>query len=490
MLFNSLHFVVFFPIVVILYFSIPHRFRWIFLVAASYYFYMCWKAEYILLILASTLVDYFAGIKMEEATTKKIRRRFLILSLCSNLGLLFTFKYFNFFSDSFQIVFDSLNLFIDSPTFRLLLPVGISFYTFQTLSYSIDVFMGKRKAERHLGYFALYVSFFPQLVAGPIERSTRLLPQFFEKHEFSLKNAGDGIKLMLWGFFKKVVIADRLAILVNQIYNNSDLYEGFPLLLATYFFAFQIFCDFSGYSDIAIGAAKLMGFDLMENFKRPYYAKSISEFWKRWHISLSTWFRDYLYIPLGGNRVSKRRWYINLFITFLVSGLWHGANWTFVIWGAIHGFYLIFAIWTGKIMSKVYNFFRLFQGSWIRKFVDVFLTFHLVLFAWVFFRANSLADAFHILGSIFPLQLGEFVKLVTSSGATEAVLGLKNRELLLSVLLVGFMEWIHLMQRNRRMRTFISQQPLIIRWAIYYGVIIALISFGEYRMQEFIYFQF
>jgi alginate O-acetyltransferase complex protein AlgI len=434
MLFNSIQFLFFFPLVVILYFTIPDKYRWIFLLAASYYFYMCWKAEYIILIVFSTIIDYYAGIMMEKSETIFRRRKFLLLSLLSNLGLLFTFKYFNFFNSSIQSLLNSINIFYDSPTFNLLLPVGISFYTFQTLSYSIDVYRGERKAEHHLGYFALYVSFFPQLVAGPIERSTRLLPQFFEKKEFDSQRVSDGLKLMLWGFFKKVVIADRLAILVNQVYNNAESYEGFPLLLATYFFAFQIYCDFSGYSDIAIGAAQVMGFKLMDNFNRPYYAKSISEFWKRWHISLSTWFRDYLYIPLGGNRVVKWRWYTNLFLTFLISGLWHGANWTFVIWGSIHGFYLMFAIWTKDIVKKIYGFLGLDKGTKRRKIIDVFITFHLVLFAWVFFRANSFNDAIYILTNMFPLNLSDFVNLLNSTGATQNALGLTKRGIILSLL--------------------------------------------------------
>ena len=490
MLFNSIAFLIFFPSVIVLYFLMPHKYRWMFLLAASYYFYMCWKAEYIVLIIISTVIDYYAGIKMEEAETKIKRKRFLYLSLLSNLGLLFTFKYFNFFTDSFQSVLNNFNIFYDSPMFKLLLPVGISFYTFQTLSYSIDVYRGERKAEHHLGYFALYVSFFPQLVAGPIERSTRLLPQFFVKQEFDSRNVSDGLKLMLWGFFKKVVIADRLSILVNQVYNNAESYEGISLLLATYFFAFQIYCDFSGYSDIAIGAAQVMGFSLMDNFNRPYYSKSISEFWKRWHISLSTWFRDYLYIPLGGNRVSKWRWYVNLFITFLISGLWHGANWTFVIWGAIHGFYLIVAIWTNKLVEKIYSFFRMFQGTKTRKFVDVFITFHLVLFAWVFFRANNFNDAIYILTHIFPLNIDDFFNLLSSTGATQAALGLTKRGIILALLSILFMEIIHLFQRHKKMRSFLSEKPIIVRWLVYYILIIAIISFGEFRMQEFIYFQF
>ena len=490
MLFNSIEFVFFFPIVVILYFITPHKYRWIFLLAASYYFYMCWKAEYIILIILSTIIDYFAGIMMEKAETISKKRNYLILSLVSNLGLLFSFKYFNFFNTSLQPIFDNFNIFYNSPSFNLLLPVGISFYTFQTLSYSIDVFRGERKAEHHLGYFALYVSFFPQLVAGPIERSTTLLPQFRKKHEFDSQRVSNGLKLMLWGFFKKVVIADRLAILVNHIYNDVYSYEGFPLLLATYFFAFQIYCDFSGYSDIAIGAAQVLGYDLMDNFKRPYFSKSISEFWKRWHISLSTWFRDYLYIPLGGNKVAKWRWYLNLFLTFLISGLWHGANWTFVIWGAIHGFYLIFAIWTKNITDKIYQLFALTKNSKRKKYIDVLITFHLVLFAWIFFRANSFSDASYILTHLFPLNIGEFISTITSTGGTQALLGLTKRGLVLAFLSLGFMELIHLFQRHRKMRQFLSDKPLIVRWSIYYALIIAIISFGEFSLQEFIYFQF
>ena len=489
MLFNSLEFLFFFPLVVLFYFLIPHKFRWIFLLAASYYFYMCWKAEYILLIIASTIIDYFAGVKMGQQTSILKRRKFLLLSLASNLGLLFTFKYFNFFNDSLEVLFNQVNIFYDSPTFKLLLPVGISFYTFQTLSYSIDVYRGERKAEKHFGYFALYVSFFPQLVAGPIERSTRLLPQFFEKHEFNAQRVSDGLKLMLWGFFKKVVIADRLAVLVNQVYNNAESYDGISLLLATYFFAFQIYCDFSGYSDIAIGAAQVMGFNLMDNFNRPYYAKSISEFWKRWHISLSTWFRDYLYIPLGGNRVAKWNWYVNLFVTFLISGLWHGANWTFVIWGAIHGFYLVFAIWTKHITTKMYNLLGLKKGTWRRKFIDVFITFHLVLIAWVFFRANSLNDALLVFEKILTVNPIVFLEQLFTLSFTSD-LGLTSYELFIAIMSIIFMEVIHLYQRHNKMRNFLSNKPRAIRWSVYYSIVILILLFGEFNLTEFIYFQF
>jgi len=490
MFFNSIQFLIFFPVVVIIYFALPYKYRWIALLIASYYFYMCWKAEYIILIIASTLIDYYAAIQMERHKNKSQRKKYLLLSLFSNLGLLFAFKYFHFFSDSLQFALNQFNIFYESPTFKLLLPVGISFYTFQTLSYSIDVYRGERKAEKHLGYFALYVSFFPQLVAGPIERSTRLLPQFSKRHDFDYDRVTNGLKLMLWGFFKKVVIADRLAILVNQIYNNVDCYSGIPLLIATYFFAFQIYCDFSGYSDIAIGAAQVMGFNLMDNFNRPYYAKSISEFWKRWHISLSTWFRDYLYIPLGGNRVKKWCWYSNLFIVFLVSGLWHGANWTFAIWGAIHGFYLIFAILSRKIRNKIYHFFRIYKYPKINKVFKVLITFHLVLFAWIFFRANSIHDAIYIVVNIFDINLQDFLDKLFSTGATQSYFGLTKKGLILSLMTIFFMESIHLIQRHKKMRSFLSEKPIWFRWSVYYAMIMFIISFGEFGLTEFIYFQF
>jgi alginate O-acetyltransferase complex protein AlgI len=503
MLFNSIQFLIFFPLVVVIYFTIPYKYRWIFLVAASYYFYMCWRADYIIIIIASTVVNYYAGIMMEKSASSKKKSRFLLLSLFFNLGLLFIFKYFNFFNNSLREFLNIFNIFYDSPIFRILLPVGISFYTFQTLSYIIDVYRGQRKAEYHLGYFAAYVSFFPQLLAGPIARSTNLLPQFFEKQDFDEQRVSDGLKLMLWGFFKKIVIADRLAILVNQVYNNMGNYEGVPLLLATYFFAFQIYCDFSGYSDIAIGAAQVMGFKLINNFNRPYYATSISEFWKRWHISLSTWLRDYIFLPISYSLTRKfpRKKYFRLradkiiyssatAITFLICGLWHGASWTFVLWGGIHGFYLLFAIWTKDSANRIYNFFKLRKGTKRRELFDVFLTFHLVLFAWIFFRANSFNDALYILSNIFPLKINDFILLLNSTGAAETAFGLTKRSLILVVLAIFFMEVIHLIQTKINIRNFISNKPLILRWAIYYALLIAIISFGEFSMKEFIYFQF
>ncbi len=333
MLFNTVHFAIFFIIVTLLYFAVPHKYRWLLLLLSSCYFYMCFIPVYILILGFTIVVDYFAGIFLEIKNTAK-RKYFLIASLIANIGVLAVFKYYNFINENLTIILHGTGFHNPIPYLSILLPIGLSFHTFQAMSYTIEIYRGNLKAERHFGIYALYVMFYPQLVAGPIERPQNLIHQFYEKHIFDYQRITDGLKLMAWGLFKKVVIADRLAILVNQVYDNPTNYKGLPLIFATIFFSFQIFCDFSGYSDMAIGAAKVMGFKLMTNFNRPYSSKSISEFWKRWHISLSTWFRDYLYISFGGNRVSIPRWYFNLFFVFLVSGLWHGAKWTFVIWGA------------------------------------------------------------------------------------------------------------------------------------------------------------
>jgi alginate O-acetyltransferase complex protein AlgI len=347
MLFNSIHFLIFFPVVTLVYFLLRgQNLRLLFMLAASYYFYMSWKWEYGILLFLTTFVDYVLGWLMASAQSKAVKRLLLVLSLCSNLSVLFLFKYYNFFRDAFNIVLEAAHI-PGLPPFKFILPsgiflpVGISFYTFQSLSYTIDVYRGQTPAERNFIVFALYVSFFPQLVAGPIERSTHLLPQFRKPYNFDYRRTIEGLRLMLWGFFMKLCIADGVAGYVQSVYGHVHDYTGYPLLLATYLFAFQILCDFSAYSAIAIGSAKILGFDLMENFRRPYFAQSIEDFWRRWHISLSTWFKDYLYIPLGGSRVSTSRWCFNIMLVFLLSGLWHGAAWTFIAWGALHGVYMI-----------------------------------------------------------------------------------------------------------------------------------------------------
>lgn len=454
---------------------------------------MCWKAEYLILILISTIVDYFAAIQMAKQSTEPKRKVWLILSLVVNLGLLFGFKYFNFFNDSLRSLFEHFNIFYNIPAFKVLLPVGISFYTFQTLSYTIDVYRKKREPERHLGVFALYVAFFPQLVAGPIERSTRLIPQLFKKYNFDYYRITDGLKLMLWGFFKKVVIADRIAVIVNQVYNNPHDAVGFPLLVGTYLFAFQIYCDFSGYSDIAIGAAKIFGIDLMENFRRPYFAKSIREFWQRWHISLSTWFRDYLYMSLGGNKRTKWRWYYNIVVVFLISGLWHGANWTFIIWGCLHGSYYLFSYWTRNVRIKLTDLFKLNKFPLIQKIIRITFIFHIVLIGWIFFRANSLSDAYFILTHMFTgiyKVLSNLFYLGQGKGVLNFVFDLPIEEMLIAAISIVVLGIHHIIQRKQPVSIWLKSKPIWLRWIIYYGLLLSIIVFGYLEPNEFIYFQF
>ena len=485
MLFNSIEFLIFFVTAVTLYFFIPHRFRWLFLLLASYYFYMCWNPVYIVLILASTLIDYFAGLLMGKTGEKRKRRKYLILSLCSNLGLLFAFKYFNFFNGVFKALLDTINATHDISALHVLLPVGISFYTFQTLSYMFDVYRGQKEPEKHFGIFALYVSFFPQLVAGPIERSTRLLPQFHKKMKFDYERTTDGLLLMLWGFFKKIVIADRVAVMVDQVYNNVYDYQGLALIIATLLFAFQIYCDFSGYSDIAIGAARIMGFDLIINFRTPYYARSISEFWKRWHISLTSWFKDYLYISLGGNRVTKWRWYYNIMIVFIISGLWHGANWTFIIWGALNGFYLLFSIWTTGLRERVARSLNLDKMPGLHKLIKISITFTLVCFAWIFFRANNLSEAYYIVTHLFSgLLNGAILEFVISG------FGFGIRGFLIALAAIGLMEAIQLVQQQTNVRAMLMARPAAVKLAVYLGLIVCIIMLGKFSANQFIYFQF
>jgi len=474
------------------------------LLAASYYFYMCWRVEYIVLIVGSTLVDYFVAIQMDKQETQEAKKPYLWLSVLVNLGILVSFKYFNFFSDSLRATFNYFNIFYDFPIFNVLLPVGISFYTFQTMSYTIDVYRGKTKPERHLGIFALYVSFFPQLVAGPIERSNHLLPQFRQEFTFDYDRIKSGLQLMMWGFFKKIVIADRIGQYVDLVYSDPHSYQGYALLWASLFFGWQVYCDFSGYSDIAIGAAKVMGFDLMENFNRPFFSKTIAEFWRRWHISLSTWFRDYFYIPLGGSRTVKWRWYYNLFITFAVSGLWHGATWNHVIWGSMHGFYMVFAIWTYSLRDNFNTAIGLKKSPFLYKCVQVFWMHFLLLIGWFVFRANGLGDTAYFFKNTFLLWDHTAELLILLKGwliggtvtfgyilqAIERALSWDLYFMFLSLAGITFLECIHLIQRKHKMRDLINSQPTLVRWAIYVTAIIVILEFGVFNRDEFIYFQF
>lgn len=400
----------------------------------------------------------------------------------SNLGLLFFFKYFNFLSINLNKMFSSFAIPIASPVLDILLPVGISFYTFQTLSYTIDVYNRKIPAEKHFGYFALYVSFFPQLVAGPIERPQNLLPQLKIKHEFDYERVTYGLKLMAWGLFKKMVIADTLAIYVNKVYNNLPEYQGFVLVIATVFFTLQIYCDFSGYSDIAIGAARMLGIDLMKNFNAPYLATSIKDFWSRWHISLSTWFRDYVYIPLGGNRVDFSWQIFNLLVTFLLSGLWHGANWTFVVWGALHGFLLILETLYDRYVGK-----KLFEEN---KFVIVaktVATFSVVAFAWIFFRANNIDDAFYVLVHMFDGIVSP-VKYIKTGFYSLGVWGVAFRKLMFPVLILFLYDYY---EQKVSVINKISKYKWIYRWTVYIVFVLYVIFVTpKNTTPDFIYFQF
>jgi len=340
MLFNSFSFLIFFPIVTAVFFILPHRFRWVWLLATSCFFYMFFIPAYILILFITILIDYTAGILIERTQGRK-RKIYLAVSIISTCLVLFIFKYYNFFIDNFNSIADLLHWNYSLNVLMIILPIGLSFHTFQSLSYVIEVYRGRVKAEKHFGIYSLFVMFYPQLVAGPIERPQNMLPQFYEKKKFDYERAVSGLRQMLLGLFKKIFIADRLAVLVGGVYASPADFHGFPLIFATILFAFQIYCDFSGYSDIALGSARVMGFKLMDNFDRPYFARSIGDFWRRWHISLSSWFRDYVYIPLGGSRVPKIYWTLNVLIVFLISGLWHGANWTYVVWGGLHGVFII-----------------------------------------------------------------------------------------------------------------------------------------------------
>ena len=480
MLFNSWQFAIFLPIVFAVYWSVPQRFRWLIILISSYWFYMSWNVKYVTLILFTTIISYLAAILLERFSKNIAAKKFILtLTLAACLGVLFTFKYFNFFSQS---LVDFMNLFaihLHPVTLKLLLPVGISFYTFQTLGYVIDVYRGTTRAEKHFGIYAAFISFFPQLVAGPIERTNNLLPQIKAHHEFNYEQAVYGLKLMVWGFFKKLCIADILAVHADRVFNDIYSYKGFALIIAAFFFTVQIYCDFSGYSDIARGCSNLFGIELMHNFKSPYFASSIREFWSRWHISLSTWFRDYVYIPLGGNRVSKFRHNINLMITFIVSGLWHGANWTFVIWGGLHG---LAQIAENAFMNRddVHGF------KWALR---VCMTFLFCMFTWVFFRANNLTEALYF--------FGHFFDGITNIKAYFILNGTKSFHiggLLTAVRIAGSIiflaVWDCISVKRDVISMITSQKYFLFRYAFYFGILTVLILYRAAGNTQFVYFQF
>lgn len=475
MLFNSFEFVFFYIIITSAFFLIPHKYRWALLLAASCYFYMAFVPLYILILGFTIVIDYFAGIYIEDAKGQR-RKWLLILSLVANIGVLAVFKYYNFINENISWLTTGLGFENHIPYLNILLPIGLSFHTFQAMSYTIEIYKGKQTAERHFGIYSLYVMFYPQLVAGPIERPQNILPQLHAKHNFSYVNMTLGLRQMLWGFFKKLVIADRLSIYVDAVYNNPEIHNGSSVVIASIFFAFQIYCDFSGYSDIAIGAARTMGFELMTNFRRPYLSTNIIEFWKRWHISLSTWFRDYLYIPLGGNRVKIARRYVNIFLVFMVSGLWHGASYNFIIWGALHGIYQIVALIMRPLITSMEIKIGI-ENSKVWLILQGVFTFSIVVFAWIFFRANSFDDAVQLISAIS--TFGSFPFL--GGGINQFA------HCLLGILMLFSFELISEVKPKFQL---LYNPVRWVRWASAISLVFIILFFGVFNGGQFIYFQF
>jgi len=459
---------------------------------------MSWNPGYALLLAASTVITYASGLLIDRSNQitdaqKRTRQRKLWVgcSFALNLIILFAFKYFYFAVDSINWMLANMGVSLIEPTFDVLLPVAISFYTFQALSYTMDLYRGEIRVERSLGKYALFVAFFPALLAGPIERSKNLLKQMHEKHEFDYENIKNGLLLMLWGFFIKMVIADRIASSVHRVYGNYERYFGFQLAIATVLFAIQIYCDFAGYSYIAKGAAQTMGFSLVDNFKQPYFSASIREFWSRWHISLSTWFRDYLYIPLGGSRCSRLKKYRNTMITFLVSGLWHGASWNFVVWGFIHGSYQIVGDISLPLRTKLYNMLKINTKSGLFKIGQVSVTFALVCFAWIFFRAPTLLDALNIIERIF-LNFG-FANIFDRFLYGMQYFGLNQSNAAAAGVSILILFIVDQLQTRMDARETLARRNIVIRWAVYYALVFAVILLGVFGFgvsNEFLYFQF
>lgn len=498
MLFNSSDFLIFFPIVVFLYFLIPNKIKYLWLLAASYYFYMCWNVKYALLILTSTVVTYASGLitekikqsQREDQQKTRLKKWTLAGSLIINLGILFYFKYINFAVNSLAMLLHAVNIQLTVPHFDIILPVGISFYTFQALSYSIDVYRDEIYAETNFFRYALFVSFFPQLVAGPIERSKNLLKQLAVPQKFDYDQAREGFLLMLWGFFLKIVLADRIAVFVDNVYGDYLSYPGFYLILATILFAFQIYCDFAGYSIIAMGAAKIMGITLMENFDAPYLATSVSMFWRRWHISLTSWFKDYLYIPLGGSRKGKFRKYLNKLIVFLVSGLWHGAGISFVVWGGLNGMYQVIGEMLQPLRNRAVKTLHLNRDSFGHKLVHVLSTFILIDFTWIFFRAQSFTESVQIIQSMVTVRNPAifFDGSLYNCGLDRANFGL----MLLCIGLLLAVDFCK--QKGIVLRKVIMRQDYWFRILFIAVSVLAILLFGKwgptFDKASFIYFQF
>lgn len=497
MLFNSLEFIIFFPIVSIVYFLIPHRIKHLWLLGASYYFYMSWNPEYVFLLLFSTVSSWLGGLllSMPGCRPGGIRRKWCLAGCIGlNLGLLFFFKYYAFAAATVARILAGFGTYGQASAFDILLPVGISFYTFQAVGYLIDIYRGEIQAEKNFLRYALFLSFFPQLVAGPIERSRHLMRQMYEPHSFDYRRMREGLLQMGWGFFQKLVIADRIALLVTDVYGDFLNHSGLQIALATVLFAFQIYCDFGGYCNIAVGAARVMGFALTENFKSPYYAVTVSEFWRAWHISLTMWFRDYLYVPLGGNRCGRLRKYCNIMLTFCVSGLWHGAGWNYVVWGGLNGLYQAAGDLTRPLRSRMQEGLHMRTDCCSCRLLQRIATFLLVDFSWLFFRADSVAAAWQMLRhSIAAPGLLTFFKPDTLLGIDTMSLSEKDFFLLLLSLVL-----LMLVDGGKRRKVdfqgMLARQNIWFRWLVYYGMIFAILILGvygpKYDSSAFIYFQF
>lgn len=500
MLFNSFGYAVFLPVIFLLYWAVPRKWRWVLLFTSSYFFYASWGPEYILVLLLTTVISYYAALYMERAgkqrdkapDSRKGRRAAsaaktaLVLSILFCAGLLFFFKYLNFFSENVAALLQRFSISMQPFTLQLALPIGISFYLFQTISYLVDVYKGKIPAERHFGIYAVYISFFPKIMQGPIERGASLLPQLHKPRRFHYKEASYSLKLMAWGFFKKLVLADGLSIYVNQVYGDLPSYTGFALVLATFFYAIQLYCDFSGYTDIALGSAGILGIRLSPNFRSPYFSSSIKDFWGKWHISLSSWLRDYIYIPLGGNRVGHIRHSLNIMITFLISGLWHGASWNYVLWGGIHGAFQViegFFPWNKK-GSRFQTDRRLHALLCI---VTVPVTFLLVCFAWIFFRAATFQDALYVLQNMFT-GIGSPYTYIHDCALQ---MGLTLTSLLFHCLPLIPLFFFDLASLKTDVIALISRQRFFIRWPVYILLLLVILLFSEKGVTtEFIYMQF
>lgn len=506
MAFISIQFIVFFLIVAVLYYAVPHRFRWALLLGSGMVFYGSSAPWYLLLLAAVTVIAYGGGIVLERQGGEKlpVKKVVLAAAIILLLGILGGFKYLNFFNSVISDVAALAGLNYPSRVLNFILPIGISFYIFQAIAYLIEVYRGAFHAERHFGIFALYQSFFPQILAGPIPRPGALLPQFREKHELDFESITEGLTRMAWGFFKKAAIADRAAIIVNTVFDHPHDYSGIYLILASVLFTIQIYCDFSGYSDIAIGAGRVLGFRLMENFRRPYLSRSMTEFWRRWHISLSTWFRDYLYIPLGGNRVKPARRQFNLFVTFLLSGMWHGAGWNYIAWGALHGFLVVAGIWTARVRDVAARVSGLSRLPALHGKIKQAITFLFAAFAWIFFRANSLEEALYIAGNLGSGVGSLIVNLVTGNrAAVRAATDISRNGLTLGfakesynpemiILAVSLLVlWIvDAVEEHYGDAPLLRTKPAAVRLAVYYLLICGILFFGMFTSQQFIYFRF